>query len=235
MRGTNHLITCHHVVEGANPAQTIVVFEDKQLSPERILHYSQYDLASLLLPPNDLPQGGLELGEFAEVESGDDLLILGFPAGDRVLTAIRGMAAAKVKERNMDLIKFDATVAPGLSGSPCIHVASAKVIGVVSAQVPAAAILTDVRNKIDKLVRDAASLEDEARNIAGQMRERSGGVWISGVDPNAAMAYICEQVARVAADFKSIGQSLDQFAKRIPLGMGYAISIDHYRTLATTG
>ena len=58
VRGTNYFVTCYHVVKGADPAEIVVAFEGKQLRPEQVLHNDQYDLAILLLPPDELPLGG---------------------------------------------------------------------------------------------------------------------------------------------------------------------------------
>ncbi len=229
-------VTCDHVIR--NRSNVTVVLGTSRLPAQVTARWPDYDLAVLSLAGRSEAHGdGLDLGTFADVAEGDDLLILGFPAGEPTLTAVRGMVAAKAMVnytgRPIAVIKIDAAIAPGLSGSPCIHVPSGKVVGVVSAQVPAAAVLRDVLEKIQQFVRDAKRLTDETQKIAGTLTERSGGVWISGVDTNAALAYICQQLARVFADFKAVGEGLSRFAQRIPLGMGYAISIDHYRELAT--
>jgi hypothetical protein len=230
-------VTCHHVIQNSN--NITVVLGNSKLRAQIKARWPDYDLAVLSLAGRgEAPGDGLNLGTFADVAEGDDLLILGFPAGEPILTAVRGMAAAKTKVqlndtgRPIDVIKLDAAVAPGFSGAPCIHGPSGKVVGVVSTQVPAAAVLQDVLGKIQQLVLDAEELEKELQNTAGQIGARSGGVWISGVDPNAALAYICRRLAKVAADFKAVGEGLSQFAQRIPLGIGYAISIDYYTELA---
>ncbi|MDH7597985.1 MAG: serine protease [Methanothrix sp.] len=222
-------LTCNHVLTGNNAT---VILGQREFPAEILCRCDEYDFAVLRLHAgNNQWDKILELGTFADVEEGDELLILGFPAGQCVLTAIRGMAAAKIKIKYVDAIKFDATVMPGLSGSPCIHVPSAKVIGVVSMQVSASAVLGDTLNQIKKLVRDADSLREQAKNTAADLEKRPG-VRISGIDTNLALAYIFKQIENVAADFKAVGDSLDQFAKKIPLGMGYAISIDHYKERA---
>jgi hypothetical protein len=230
-------VTCHHVIQ--NSSNVTVVLGDRSLRAQVRVRSPEYDLAVLgLAGRGEAPGDGLNLGTFADVAEGDDLLILGFPAGEPTLTALRGMAAAKTTVkfnatgRPIAVIKLDAAVAPGFSGGPCIHGPSGKVVGVVSTQVPAAAVLQDVLGKIQQLVSDAEELEKELQKAAGEIGARSGGVWISGVDPNAALAYICRRLAKVASDFKAVGEGLSQFAQRIPLGIGYAISIDYYTELA---
>lgn len=238
VRGTNHFITCHHVVKGANPANIVVAFEDKQLHPEHMLQYDQYDLAILLLPPDELPEGGLKLGEFAEVEPGDDLLVLGFPAGEPILTAIRGFASAKAKVRfqgenvPIDVVKLDAAIARGVSGSPCIHVHSEKVIGVVSIQVPARAVLSDAVKSIRDLRKRASNLQNEAQEAIQVLSQRSNWIFISGIDPLQAIAAVLNGIAEVAKDLQAFSQAMEEFAEGIPLGLGYAISIEHYRQVA---
>jgi len=223
-------LTCDHVLTGDDAT---VILGQREFPAEIVCKCHEYDFAVLRLHAgNNRWDKTLELGAFADVEEGDELLILGFPAGDQILNAIRGMAAARIRDGRRDLIKFDATVAPGLSGSPCIHVPSAMVVGVVSMQVPARAVLMDSLNEIAKLVMDADSLMVRAGKIAEDLEKRSGGVWISGIDTNATLAHIFKQIEKVAADFKAVGHSLAQFADKIPLGMGYAISIDHYKECA---
>lgn len=226
VKGTSHFVTCYHVVTGN---KVTVVIGQNERDAVVVSKDPRYDLAVLNLEPDIVGQNaGLELGSFDEVEEGDELLILGFPAGEQVLTAIHGMVAAKPELNNLRVIKFDATVAPGLSGSPCIHVSSQKVIGVVSSQVPALAVLRDVAQAIEGLVKQAEELERHARNTAQKLQGLSGGVFISGVDTNAALADIFDRIGKMAADFKAIGEGMLLFAKRIPLGMGYAVSIDYY-------
>lgn len=228
-----NFLTCAHVVASDD---TVVCLNQEEL-PATLLHRcDEYDLAVLSLSACKAGHEGIEVGTYESVHEGDELLILGFPAGEHLLTAIRGMVAAKTAINNLRVIKLDATVAPGLSGSPCVHVPSRKVIGIVSSQVPATAVLPDVLQRIDKLVVDAGKLENEAQSITRHLEARSGGVWISSVDTNAALADVFGRIAGIAADLKAVGESMARFADRIPLGMGYAISIEYYNEpFATRG
>jgi len=139
-------VTCDHVIQ--NSSTVTVVLGDRSL---RARVTARWPLS--LAGRGEAPGDGLELGTFADVAEGDDL------AGEPILTALRGMAAAKTKvrfnrrRRPIAVIKLDAAVAPGFSGGPCIHGPSGKAVGVVSTQVPAAAVL--------QLVSDAEELEKE--------------------------------------------------------------------------
>lgn len=227
VQGTNHVITCYHVVQRAKLEEVSVAFEHKQLRPESVQPYAQYDLVILLLPQDELPKGGLEIGKFTEVEPGDDLLILGFPAGEQVLTAIRGFTSAKVRF-TLEAVKLDAAVVKGMSGSPCIHVSSGKVIGVVSAQVPVRSVLQNALKSINDLRERAVSLQNETQNIARLINERSGHVFISRVDPLATTAKVLMGIAKIAEELQKISKAMEEYAESIPLGLGYAISIEYY-------
>lgn len=229
--GTNHLLTCYHVIKDAKPQDIIVDFESSRLRPTQVLPADQYDLAILVLPADGGLPSGLGLGEFTQVEPGDDLLILGFPAGEYVLTALRGFASAKTRLGFLEVIKFDAAVARGVSGGPCIHVPSGKVVGVVSSQVPARAVVKNAVASVQSLGKRAARISDAAYQQSQILGERSGSMFVYGVDLLQSIAAILSGIAEIAKDLQAFSNAIEEFAAGLPLGLGYAISIDYYHRI----
>ena len=80
----------------------------------------------------------LDLGDYAAVHVGDDVLVLGYPLGVEELTATRGMVAAKHQSPShmnqliyLDMLTVDAAINVGNSGGPLLD-HDGKVVGVVT-------------------------------------------------------------------------------------------------------
>ncbi len=97
------------------------------------------------------------------LQDGDQILVLGFPFGNPILTATQGIIAAQfeapLRERtaNTSQIKVNAAVNKGNSGGPLIHVPTGSVVGMIDAR----------EGDISKNLRIAAETQAGADMCAG--------------------------------------------------------------------
>ena len=148
-----------------------------------------------------LPGPPLELGDWQDIEDGDDLTVWGFPLGLPGPALIKASVAVKVTarvqiegEKTADEVRtlvFQGPNNKGMSGGPVIHNRSGKVVGIVSTK------LVGITNALEK-VRD---------QIPPALR--SGTLQLQGINPN-----------RTLLDIINV---LDNF---LISGMGSAVSTD---------
>ena len=72
---------------------------------------------------------------------------------------------------------------------------------------------------------------NEARKVSQVLSQRSGGVFISGIDPLQSTAAVLVGIAEIARDLQAFSKAMEEFANGVPLGLGYAISIDYYNKM----
>ena len=126
------IITCAHVVDEAKSLR--VAFHSGVSFPATVLALdSQKDLAvlSLELPRDNLPT--VALGDALDLRVGDELVILGYPLGDYVVTpgVLSRLSPPALGDYRAPTLHLKAAVMKGNSGGPVINRAGA-VVGVVS-------------------------------------------------------------------------------------------------------
>ena len=118
-----YVVTNSHLLDGAR--QAVVGTHDGQEHQATVIADDpEADLALLKLPGSGHPF--LSFGSSAELELGEDLVILGYPFCWDALTVTRGILSA----RHPDWLQTDATANPGNSGGPAFNTRGG-VIGVV--------------------------------------------------------------------------------------------------------
>ena len=95
-------------------------------SDEKNADFAIYELSGLENKFN------FELGNLDDVNEGDEVLILGFPFDAEYLTTHHGRVSALFKDLDIEKIQIDASVNQGNSGGPLMHLATEKVIGIVT-------------------------------------------------------------------------------------------------------
>ncbi|MFA5934358.1 MAG: serine protease [Candidatus Paceibacterota bacterium] len=98
----------------------------KNGSDEDNLDFAIYELLNLKNKYN------FEVGNLKDVSEGDEVLILGFPFDAEYLTTHHGRISSLFEELKVKKIQIDASVNQGNSGGPLLHLASEKVIGIVT-------------------------------------------------------------------------------------------------------
>lgn len=150
------------------------IINNKQ-SPEHIFH----DYAILKIV-SDKELSFFELGDSSLIEEGEQIYFGGFPLTQNNLTSHTGLiscireASTNLGLQTQKVIDIDATVVGGNSGGPLIIKSGEKfiVIGMISQQV---AFITEAFSQLEQF-------------LSVQMTNpNAGGVFIGGVNPNAAL------------------------------------------------
>jgi S1-C subfamily serine protease len=209
------IVTCYHVINplGADVTNIEVLFDGRRypIPAAGIKSIQSADLAVLDAASASIPQrAGLILGRFGDAEEGDDVLVVGFPLGETVLTTHRGIISSKGQFQFkdpaviVDCFKLDASINAGNSGGPCYDIEVGKVIGVVSARAPVSALLSyQIGQQIQKAKVD--------------LTKRPVKVSIGGVDPVELSINVADILYRAVEETRQ-------------LGIGYAISIDYAKS-----
>ena len=125
MAADGYVVTNSHVLDGAQGAYVGTHYGSEEYAPV-VADDPELDLALLKLP-SDGPHSFVDFGRSADLELGDDVVILGYPLGLDTLTVTRGVMSA----RHPGWLQTDATANPGNSGGPAFD-EHGKVIGVVT-------------------------------------------------------------------------------------------------------
>jgi len=159
------VVTCNHVVstEDLTPEGLVEISysQDIEISSAagtfrgRIAHSVDdvepyfYDFAILAVDVGS--HAHLEIGDYAAIHPGDDVLVLGYPLGVEELTATRGMVAARHRSPShmnqlmyLDMLRVDAAINVGNSGGPLLDY-NGRVVGVVTLR------LGSIKRRIDSL------------------------------------------------------------------------------------
>ncbi len=144
-----------------------------------------------------------ELGESSNIDEGEEIFFGGFPLTQNNLTSHTGLISC-IREaptnfgiKNQKVIDIDATVVGGNSGGPLIikNNGGYKVIGIISQQV---AFITEAFSQLEQF-------------LSVQMTNpNAGGVFIGGVNPNAALF-----------------ETINIIKSNLSTGIGTAIVIDY--------
>ncbi|GIW88766.1 MAG: hypothetical protein KatS3mg108_3090 [Isosphaeraceae bacterium] len=134
-----YVLTNHHVVHGATPADTAIYLHDgRVLRPERIWSDQKADVAVLKLGRSDLPTA--RLGDSDRVAVGTWVLAVGSPFGlthsiSQGIISARGRHEAELEDdgvENQDFLQTDAAINPGNSGGPLVNL-KGEVVGLNTA------------------------------------------------------------------------------------------------------
>lgn len=128
-----YIITCEHVVRDNS---RIAVLLDGQPVEADLIHFStERDFAILKIEREGL--NFLELGDFDDIEEGDDVFFCGYPFGLLRFTTHRGMISHKgeldFREKMIPSYAFqiDGIINKGFSGGPLFSMDKSNVIGVL--------------------------------------------------------------------------------------------------------
>jgi S1-C subfamily serine protease len=125
-----YLMTCAHVVDGAN--QITVTINNQTYNASLIAADGRFDLAILKIPATNLTP--LPLAEDGICEQGQEVRSVGFPLSSVLGESIkinRGTIAGFVDIEGRQLIQIDVPINPGNSGGPVVDLYG-NVIGVAS-------------------------------------------------------------------------------------------------------
>jgi serine protease Do len=134
-----YVLTNHHVVQGAAPADTAIYLHDgRVLRPEQIWTDQKADVAVLKLGLANLPTA--RLGDSDRVAVGTWVLAVGSPFGlthsvSQGIISARGRYEAELEEdgvENQDFLQTDAAINPGNSGGPLVNL-KGEVVGLNTA------------------------------------------------------------------------------------------------------
>ena len=130
-----HIITNHHVVEGAE--SIVVEFYDGTQAPAQVIGADpDTDLAVLKVDPAGFPLSPVTFGDIDELHVGDRLMVIGNPFGN-ANTLTTGIVSALGRRIDVpgtryilpEIIQTDAAINPGNSGGPMLN-ARGEVVGV---------------------------------------------------------------------------------------------------------
>jgi len=146
-----------------------------------------------------------DLADDSLVEEGDQIYFGGFPLTQNYLTSHTGLvscirnAPTNFAIKTQKVIDIDATVVGGNSGGPLIikNNKNYKVIGIISQQV---ALITEAFNELDQFLK------------LQMTNPNAGGVFIGGVNPNAALF-----------------ETIKVIKSNLSTGIGTAIAIDYLK------
>ena len=135
-----HVITCDHVVKNFPMAQVLLYKGERRYNfypTKYIFRDEDKDFAILKIDEDIISLDYLELGDFDDVEEGDEVLFGGFPLRVFKPTFSRGMISAKgndvLSEKKLNLYQVDGSINNGNSGGPLIN-KEGKVIGIITSK-----------------------------------------------------------------------------------------------------
>lgn len=141
IRDNGLIVTCHHVVEGAE--KITVALDDQTEYPATIVGYDdRFDLAVIKAEATDLP--AIELGDSSAINSGEEIVVIGNPLGEFGSSVTAGVLSAPERELTIEgtplrLMQMDAAVNPGNSGGALLNM-QGQLIGIVNAKISASGI-----------------------------------------------------------------------------------------------
>jgi serine protease Do len=132
------ILTNNHVI---SDAEEIKVFleDDTEYTGEILARDPLHDLAVITIEASGLV--ALEIGEYEEVELGQQVVVLGYPLGNDNVSVTSGLVSAIEYDEgtNVTYIQTDSAVNPGNSGGPMVNM-NGQVIGIVAAKLVGEAI-----------------------------------------------------------------------------------------------
>lgn len=127
-----HLITCHHVTDGATEIE--VTLGGKTYAGSLVVSDPVHDLAIIRIEATGLPC--LPLADSDTVQQGEEVRAVGFPLSTILgenIKATRGTISGINQDEGHKVFQVDAAINPGNSGGPLVD-EKAEVIGVIYAK-----------------------------------------------------------------------------------------------------
>lgn len=147
------LVTCNHVVKGANAIFLKFSGVETPIPAKILLTDEEHDLA--LLKFDDETRAPLEIADQVNVKEGMPVIFAGYPINLQDLTTHQGIVSSIIKDpTGKTVYLIDGTVNSGNSGCPLMD-ENGKVIGVVNAK---GAVRADIMEKVQNMVTGALSL-----------------------------------------------------------------------------
>ena len=157
-----YIVTCKHVVDGAETVK-VILNDETEYDAKLIGSDARSDLAVLKIDASDLTPA--TLGDSDMLTVGEDVIAIGNPLGELRGTATSGIVSAlsrevTVESMSMKLIQTDAAISPGNSGGGLFN-ASGSLVGIVNAKasssdseglgfaIPVSSVKTIISNLID--------------------------------------------------------------------------------------
>ena len=137
------IVTNYHVIEGANSV-TVRLTDGSEYSAALVGSYPEGDIAVIKIDAGDKELTVAPLGCSADLEVGEDVVVLGNPLGSLGGTLTTGIISAKDRIINVDgidmvLLQTNAAVNPGNSGGGMFNMAG-ELVGIVNAKISEAGI-----------------------------------------------------------------------------------------------
>ena len=130
INGMGYILTCNHVVENVESVRISLV-EGEQYEGRIIERDKARDLAIVKIAIGGSKLRVVTLGNSNKLESGEEVVVVGYPLGSEIAAPSKGIFSAFVEIDGVNYIQTDAAVNPGNSGSPLINL-EGEVVGMVS-------------------------------------------------------------------------------------------------------
>ena len=166
MREDGYIVTCHHVVDGAD--SIYVTFDDETECEATLVGADErFDLAVIRVDMTGLPAA--EIGDSDEMISGEGVVVIGNPLGEFGSSVSSGVLSAPTREVTIEgvplrLMQTDAAVNPGNSGGGMFNM-NGQWVGMVNAKMSASGIegigfaipLNSILQNIDSIITSGKS------------------------------------------------------------------------------
>ena len=189
-----------HVVLTDDPKDSGVVFHDgvQKNCIQIVYRDASHDFIILKIEGDDHPS--LDLGNYNDVEEGDDIYFCGYPLRSNNHTIHGGWVSSKLNMNNINIIQLDASVNSGNSGGPLLNMED-KVVGIIT--------------------RKAGGIDEKFLNI---------GKMVKNAPPTMTVGYTLTNGRTINFDpIKSIGELVEIIHDYTSVGIGYAYSIEYLK------
>ena len=217
------VITNSHVIRPPDSFDAVeITFGDQESNPITPIRYLPDQLYATVVsesPKQDLDYAVLRIEEpelsdrfqftivSAEAEGvkvGEQVLFFGFPFGSEYLTSHVGYISAQFRKREIHRLQIDGSINPGNSGGPLVHLASGKVIAIITRT------QTGLEKDFDNLV---AAIKQNVKALT----QSKTIMKIGGIDPIQATQITMEILGKLAKNLK----------RSANVGIGYAFCAEH--------
>jgi Tol biopolymer transport system component len=133
IKSSGIILTANHVISGADKI-TVFLQDGTKLSATVLARDVIHDLALLKVETSNLPV--IEIGSLSGVESGQQVVVLGYPLGNESVSVTSGLVSTIEFDDgiNTTWIQTDSAINPGNSGGPLLDM-HGKVIGLVTRKI----------------------------------------------------------------------------------------------------
>ena len=129
-----YVLTCYHVVEGAQSA-TVILTDGGQYQGTIVGKNEMGDIAIIKITASGIDFPVMTLGSSDKLEIGEEVMAVGYPLGlEGGATVSKGIISAFRYDEGLRYVQTDAAINPGNSGGPLIDL-SGNVIGIATFKV----------------------------------------------------------------------------------------------------